>query len=551
MPMTTLHEQAVFEAGFRAIRHKIGLPHSLPHGSVMTALMKHGGLYTLLDSDLMSERIQPMMAGLSTPNAERNLRHIQALAESFFYRLVDRPGYMIPGDLESFITFPHDGLAYEKGEHLNPTIPAVFTFVGQFIDHDLTMNAVNLTLDENGMMVPDNASPIIDLDSVYGPRDILNNTLPDPSTGRPGWDIFNDDGTFKLDPIKQDGKIIGYDLPRFSKGGKDIAYIIDARNDENQMILQLHILVMRVHNALVPKYVAQNKGRQALIEALRKEVVRNWQSVVLHDWMPRIIQKDTLEFILTEIKKSRFGSLKHKPVCADSEGSVVNMPHEFAIGYRFGHSMLRDEYVLNGHGPIPLFNNRRVHNVVDLRGSTHLQPEHVIDWDVFYPDKPSKEHLSSRIDGLVTPPVFDLPQTTIPDDIKDVGNLPLRNLVRSKMIGVVSGEEVAKFYGVPVLKPAQIVDMAKYPQAKDLFSQQPDAEFSFKTPLWYYILKEAEITTTGESLGPLGSRLVGEVLVGAIYYDPGHRFDDNWKSSITGKNEVTLRDLIKFVKSTA
>ncbi|MGC2656542.1 MAG: hypothetical protein WA324_01100, partial [Bryobacteraceae bacterium] len=61
------------------------------------------------------------------------------------------------------------------------------------------------------------------------------------------------------------------------------------------------------------------------------------------------------------------------------------------------------------------------------------------------------------------------------------------------------------------------------------------------------ILKEAEIESGGERLGALGSRLIGEVIMGGIFFSQQFKFNLSWKSVITGKNEVTLRDLVDFV----
>lgn len=540
MPMFSSDDQGILQAGLRAVQTKMGRPQSRLHGATMTALMKHGGLYTFLEPEMTSARLTPLMSGEHGSVIQAALQKVQSTVESFFYKLLPGKSYTINSDLMSFISFPHDGIAYEDPPPaINKTIPAVFTFVGQFIDHDLTMNAVNLTLDQSNSVIVDNASPVIDLDSVYGPRTILNNALHVDDQGN-HWDIFNEDGTFKLDPVGN-----GFDLPRFKQDPLEPAYIVDGRNDENQLILQIHILVMRVHNAFIKSEPAGHWGqtRDEIITAVRKEVVLNWQSVVLHDYMPKIIEPKTLEFILTEIKKENYGALKHKPLRDLVTGcNVVRMPHEFAIGFRFGHSQLRPSYQLNGGPSILLFNNRKVEQTDDLRGSRKLAASHIIDWDVFYPLQAKPEHDSLAIDGKITPAVFDLPETAIPDDIKFVGNLPQRNLIRSRMIGVASGEELADFYNVPELPETDIVDETKYPQAKALFTH----DGPFKTPLWYYILKEAEKKGGGEMLGPLGSRLVGEVLAGGIYYGDDFRFDDNWKSQITGKNEVTLRDLIKF-----
>jgi hypothetical protein len=538
MAMTDVHTQAVYQSNLNAMKLMMALPHAeLPMGSILTALMKHGGLHTLLDRDMMAARLGPLMQDATSPPVQEMLNQVQTTVESFFYRLSPKKGYSINSDLMSFITFPHDGAVYEDRPHVNPTIPAAFTFVGQFIDHDLTMNAVNLTQDQSGVIL-DNASPIIDLDSVYGPRPTLANA--------PSGAIFDGTGRFRLRKIGKNA----YDLKRAAPDpttGLQAAYILDARNDENQMILQVHILLIRVHNKLVDLMTSQLAGKSEgeVIDEVRREVVKNWQSVVLHDYLPKIIEKPTLDFVLAEIAKPDYGDLKHKPYRdLVNHKNVVRMPHEFAIGFRFGHSQLRPEYRLNGGDPVLLFNNRRAGGRDDLRGSRELSPGHVIDWDVFYPEVPADEHLSLLIDGHVTPPVFDLPETTIPDDIKYVGNLPHRNLIRSRMIGVVSGEELAEFYGIKPIDPADVVDLKIHPEAETLFTHDGGV---FKTPLWYYILKEAE-KGGGHTLGPLGSRLVAEVLAGAIYYGDEFRFDARWTSAITNSHEVTLRDLIEFVK---
>ena len=545
MAVFNSHDQAVFQAGLRAVKSRLGAPHSqLPHGSVLTALMKHGGLYTLLDQDVTTARLTPLMSGASGLQMQTTVQQVQSIAESFFYRLCPLSGYVINSDLMSYIVFPHEGAAYEDTPHVNRRIPAIFTFVGQFIDHDLTMNAVNLTLDQSGNVIADNASPTIDLDNVYGPRTTLNNALAAREGGKP-YDIFHPDGTFKLVKVGS-----GYDLPRPKEKNPDglqPAYIIDGRNDENQLILQIHILLMRVHNKLAGEMSSPGQSREDLITAVRKEVVANFQSVILNDYLPRIIQADTLQFVLREIAKKDYGALKHKPLRNLVDGSnVVRMPHEFAIGFRFGHSQLRPEYKLNAGTTVQLFNNRHTGGADDLRGSRPLSPDHVIDWNEFYPLKPEDEHQSLLIDGKVTPPVFDLPETAIPDDIKFIGNLPHRNLIRSRMVGVVCGEELARFYGVPSMSPSDVVDLTANPEAAQLFSH--DGEF--KTPLWYYILKEAEVKSDGEMLGPLGSRLVAEVLAGAVYYADEFCFKREWRSRITGTNTVTMRNLIDFVLGT-
>lgn len=155
---------------------------------------------------------------------------------------------------------------------------------------------------------------------------------------------------------------------------------------------------------------------------------------------------------------------------------------------------------------------------------------------------------SNAIDSHVTSAVFDLPESTIPDDIKFVGNLAHRNLIRSREIGLCSGEDLAVFYGLSPLTPAQIEPRAS---KRHLFEESG----SFSTPLWFYLLREAELEGSGgATLGPAGSRLIGEVIAGGIRYAPlnwwDHRTDaDVWsvRSGQAHPERVTLADLITHV----
>ena len=542
--MLNLHQESVLRAQLRTLHHAIHTKADVhPISSSLTALMRHGGLYTLLDPDIMAAR----MGSVAVDSAGRArlaglVPNLQAAVGSFFSRLVPDQPYIIPSSLMSHIAFPHEGAAYtsdrDEKEHpskyVSPEIPAVFTFVGQFIDHDLTMNAVNLFEPQEDPIFPtppgaapipnpivDGASPLIDLDSVYGPRAKL---------GAPLNALYEGD-KFRL--VSANGIT---DLPRDADGTATIA---DKRNDENQLILQIHLLVQRMHN----KFVEDG----ASFEEARRQTIYNWQFMMLNDYLPRIIQAETLTFVLTQIGLPDFGELKHKP-CRDLATGMlrVSMPHEFAIGFRFGHSQLKRGYKLNNSYPEGslLFDNSLVGTgpdgtgYDDLRGGRTLRAKNHIEWPTFFAS--SAPVLSNRIDRKVTARVFDLPESAIPDDIKYIGNLPHRNLIRSRQVGLCSGEALAKFYGIAAMAPEQIEPAAS---KRDFYEQnerrQPGELRIFETPLWYYILREAELTNgpgpNASKLGPLGSRLVAEVIVGAIAYAPlSVAKDPSWKSTIPG-----------------
>jgi hypothetical protein len=310
--------------------------------------------------------------------------------------------------------------------------------------------------------------------------------------------IFDEQGRFVLSPIAgpQGVGIVGYDYPRDQNS--QMAKIPDARNDENQLIAQIQILLMRLHNTFIDKGLVSGK------DAAQQQTIYTWQSVVLSEYLPKIIGPTAATDILNVLKTRDFAALKHHPLIDSATGKyIVSMPHEFAIAFRFGHSQLRSRYELNGYsGDIPLFLNQ-VPNPDDLRGGRPLLANHVIDWNFFLAqqpsDRPNPETVSNRIDTKVTGAVFDLPESAIPDDIKYIGNLPHRNLIRSRQIGLASGETLAQFYGLTPLSIDQVETSVPHQGLfKDINNGGRQA-----TPLWYYVLKEAELAAEGTYQRPM------------------------------------------------
>jgi hypothetical protein len=529
---------ALSQAQFRAVQAGIARHDAQdtdqPVSQVLTALMRHGGVYSLTDTEMMTARLSAILGSPSGNSAADLLgfvTNVSSTASSFFQHLVNSDNgtdlsYAIPSSLMSHIALPGKGVAYEDptGGPQSPEIPAAFTFVGQFVDHDLTMNAVNLFEVQTGDLA-NTASPLIDLDSVYGPRTLLDTVKPNK--------LFDSNGKFRL---KSHGNY--HDLPRDAMGN---AYISDKRNDENQLVLQVHLLVMRTHNALI----ASGLNR---MEAYT-ETLFNWQSVLLTDYLSRILDPAVYTDQLVQIQEPNFGNFRYKPYLDLTDNKyVARMPHEFGIGFRFGHSQLRSNYQLQPNGTaFDLFNNAlvsaggpSVNKFADLRGSQVLAPEKVIDWQFFA----GGAFKSNRIDSSLTPVVADLPESAIPDDIKYIGNLAHRNLIRSRQIGLCAGEDLAALYGYDRSHlPISVVEPDA--SAQDLYYQGPD----FRTPLWYYLLKEAEAagTATSSRLGKVGSHIVGEVILGAIKWAPESVLNEpQWTSQITNSREVTLLDLADF-----
>jgi len=238
------------------------------------------------------------------------------------------------------------------------------------------------------------------------------------------------------------------------------------------------------------------------------------------------------------------------------------MPVEFsAAAYRLGHSMVREEYSHNriftpgGLTPATLslefaFSGLSGGIIGDLAPNPPVAPTPVpvlpsnwiIDWRRFYQfNTPATTPLflfnhSRKLDPFLVPQLHTLPGGG--------GSLPFRNLKRGAMLGLPSGQDVAKAMKLPVLTPAEIATGTDGTVAKA-------HGFDKKTPLWYYILKEAQVKGGSERLGPVGARIVAEVFIGLVAGDVSSYLGVNpkWKPTLPSKTPGTflMTDLLQFV----
>ncbi|MGB8510860.1 MAG: peroxidase family protein, partial [Pyrinomonadaceae bacterium] len=235
-------------------------------------------------------------------------------------------------------------LGYDMGEETspgdNPGLPAGYVYLGQFIDHDLSFNAMTnrLPLGEGSVQDEKNLrSPSLDLDSLYG---------LDPSTFKQtelGMKVYKDEVMLSVGPTIADSDVPGLpvfqnDLPREGDPKKsEAAAVADPRNDENLIVAQTHLTFIKFHNAVVETLKGTLTG-EALFDAAREQVVRHYQWIILRDYLPKIIEEKVLEEIVENgCTYLQFGE--------EEEASV---PFEFAMAaYRFGHTQVNVEYEWN------------------------------------------------------------------------------------------------------------------------------------------------------------------------------------------------------------
>ena len=385
----------------------------------------------------------------------------------------------------------------------NPSHTAGVTFVGQFLDHDLTFDVGSRL----GRRTPLGRSTNLrtaafDLDTVYG----------DGPVGDPELYEGSDRVLFRL----ESGGMFE-DLPRDDDGA---AIIPDPRNDENLIISGLQCGFLMFHNAVVDRIRSTSGGDddQVFAEA-RRLVTWHYQWLIVNEFLPLFVGQEMVDSVLQQ------GRRFYQP-------DVARIPVEFqTAAYRFGHSMVRPSYRANlaGDNGDPFFamvfdpSTFGDDDPDDLLGGSRAE-RRFVDWQTFFDFGDDEVRPNKLIDTKISTPLFQLPAAAIPTGRgEDLGptSLAQRNLLRAITWEIPSGQRVAGRMNAPVLAAGDLTDMA-------------DLGFGDNTPLWVYILREAEVMADGLHLGPVGGRIVAEVFLGILEEDDESYLaaDPSWQPSL-------------------
>ncbi|MEO8687655.1 MAG: heme peroxidase family protein [Solirubrobacteraceae bacterium] len=438
-------------------------------------------------------------------------------------------------------------------------VPSGFTYLGQFLDHDLTFDKTTVMLGTtiSPTVLLQARSPSLDLDSLYGAGP------QDPESAR----FYEADGmhlkvgkTIAADGIPAK---TGFDLPRgagSSAKAKRKAIIPDPRNDENLAVAQTHAAMIRFHNRALDSLPASVPAPQRFAQA-RELVTKHYQWMVRTDYLPRICRPNAVDNV--------FNSGRKVFEVGATPTSVPTMPIEFSVaGFRLGHSMIRAAYNWNkifddGAGTLDfLFTFSATSG--DLGGNERLPSNWIADFRRLYDfGEAGRANLkvpaarfnhAKAIDTHLVDPLANLPAQSfggsgIPfDDPRR--NLAFRNLTRARMVRLATGQQMATFMkskGVnfPRLSKAQIRDGKNGVVLVGLSAKQSAALLK-DTPLWFYILRESELN--GGKLRGVGARVVAETFHRAM---EGSQFsivrDPAWRPTL-GPNSTTFRmvDLLLF-----
>ncbi len=429
--------------------------------------------------------------------------------KGYYSRLFEKPAHPIAPDEEGKLIDLGDAMRYhvEREGTLTPRIG--YTYFGQFLGHDLSHDATPLAGPyPEPEKTPNFRTPTFDLDHVYG-----NGPTGSPYLyeGKEGAE------TFKIGATAPGG--YRRDLP-IQRGHVLIGDLEDTRNLDNLLLRQLHVVFLKFHNEAVRqlqtngemKEMADSLGGGTIFARARRLVCWHYQSIIRHDYLPRILHNDIWQ--------------RRAEPSASKAGGNFAVPIEFSLAaFRFGHSMVRNAYRLNCR-------QKRV-TIEDLMAlgqkAEAIPDDYLIEWGTFFDGLPTSgpQASSSFIDTSVSRAMHGLsPQTIrLGNQFESAipSNLPARTLLRGARAQLPTGQEAAEAW----LKQGKI-------KAGDVLTRDElerdtndgsgtvlrKHRLGERTPLFYYLLKEAELRAHGLTLGPVGSRIVFEVIQGALETDP-------------------------------
>jgi hypothetical protein len=416
---------------------------------------------------------------------------------------------------EKYVFTDENGYRFQSNR-LNPSntqSEAGTTFLAQFVAHDVTFDATSpLGRPTNVQRAMNARTPALDLEVLYGAGSALMPHLYDP------------DNPAKL-RIESGGRY--EDLPRSANGTPLIA---DPRNDQTAILCGLHCAFIQFHNNAVDR-VGEGLSPQEAFARAKQETLWHYQWLVRHELLTHVVTED----VLTDVER-------HGPRFFRTEGRPF-VPVEFAAAaFRFGHSMVRPSYRLNftGDNGKPFFamtfdpGENGKDEPRDLRGGVRAE-RRFVDWQSFFDFGDDKLGPSKRIDSRISTTLFHLPLGAIPTRDAPT-SLIQRDLLRHLTWQLPSGQAVAAAMGERPLDAHDLRELAPF-----------RVGFERSTPLWYYVLKEAELVQGGRRLGPVGGRIVAETLLGLLQSDPSSylRARPGWKPTFGG-SDFGIVDFLTF-----
>ena len=384
-----------------------------------------------------------------------------------------------------------------------PVVPitAGYTYFGQFIDHDLTKDNSSLadSFEKEPHELDNQQSPFLDLSHLY---------VADGN----GMNPFDADG-IRLKLGDPGSRGVRFDVA--TEGGTGRPLVADRRSGENIILRQLAAVFARYHNWAIDHCDPKIAGLPEL-ERARLQTCWQFQALVCTDFLETVLDQD--------VYREVFLDATYQPYF-NWQGNF-SIPVEFSVAaMRFGHSMVRDSYLLSfGHDLTLDKIFRRNSDMGPLLNALE------VEWGLFFQGgggEPMTAFGARPLDTRIVDPLHRLPHDLIRlfnaaspkrSLAGDPPQLAVRTLTRGAGLRLVSGQAACAFFGISPLTEDELVRNSKGEITAAGMILKKFGLLS-DTPLWYYLLQESEIWNNGNRLGPTGSYIVAETVHAAIRYD--------------------------------
>ncbi|MGF1606719.1 MAG: heme peroxidase family protein [Rhodothalassiaceae bacterium] len=402
------------------------------------------------------------------------------------------PAYISPHTLR-IIGAPRGPMDSGRRDRNASSVSAGMVIFGQFVDHDITLDVTSSfdRVNEPGE-IGNVRTPTLDLDCIYGAG-------PEPQP-------YLYSQTAPFNGVKL---LTGADMPDATplqkqdllRGPNGRAIIGDPRNDENGVIGQMQLAMIRFHNNMAQR-LHDTEGLEGhdLYEEARRLTTWHYQWTVVNDFLVAMCGRAVVDRIL---------GCGREYYCP----KVPFIPVEFAVAaYRFGHSMVPMSLRVQENGDA-----HELFGSVLGEGFSPLSSEQaVVEWAALF-ETPGSQSFepADRMDTLLASDLLALPFIGAGDE----RSLATRNLLRGNSFLLPGGDTVAEKMGRPHAEIERV--MARIHAMSDGLIRKG-------APLWLYLLAEAELIgketqegrfEQGEGLGPVGARIVAEVLIGLMELD--------------------------------
>ena len=432
----------------------------------------------------------------------------------------------------------------------NPNLPSGYTYLLQFIAHDMVNTSISLAATDGRRFGFENArrQPLT-LDTIYGggpdvsPQAYEFSQICKESRGlmprtrlRRGR-VQNRSGSTAGMPFADIGRAAPIDVAddgissHTSAAGCPLteALVADARNEDQALIVQITVLFHRLHNFILDQ-IDSSRGSKTADDAYRNFISARFLLTLIYR---RIIFNDVL-YRLLDPSVIRYYLVEKRPLVADGDSGRI--PVEFSHGaFRCGHAMVRNSYKVRSEDALETaramqFSSRR------SPGFVPLTEDWIIKWERFFEiSKQTPPNYSRRLGPNFSPIIrsefFFPPLNSNMDGDGDAAGLPNRDLVSAvyakiwsvpKLIDALraTSPELSHFlpgYGEYISPLKNWLEATANPTSlSEQFEPDDVSALAADPPLPFFVLFEAAAKHGGQRLGPLGSIIVAETMIAAM-----------------------------------